>query len=241
MSDGGEDQTASGSWQPDPTGRYKLRWRNDAGDWTHHVYSDDGTLGSDPYDAQDVPRRAEPTLEQMSATRVTRPADSAQKPPRSGRRKLLIALGIVAALLIVSGIIGSLIEPDSDTSGASSPPTETIPEPAPAQTSPPPDTEADCARKTGRATTLAAQWLVEAETVMTGEYNSATLAYDVAILTYDDMQDANLAAYACNLEREWYEESERWADLATTAQDIKAELHYACSTELAPSGFECGS
>ena len=30
---GGEDQTASGAWEPDPTGRYKLRWRNDAGDW----------------------------------------------------------------------------------------------------------------------------------------------------------------------------------------------------------------
>ena len=41
----------SGSWQPDPTGRYKLRWRDASGDWTQHVYSDDGKMGSDPYDA----------------------------------------------------------------------------------------------------------------------------------------------------------------------------------------------
>ena len=61
MSDGGGGQTASGSWQPDPTGRSKLRWRNEAGDWTDHVYSDDGKMGSDAYDApteqppQDLP------------------------------------------------------------------------------------------------------------------------------------------------------------------------------------------
>ena len=51
MNDADENQSASGSWQPDPTGRYKLRWRNEAGDWTDHVYSDDGKMGSDPYDA----------------------------------------------------------------------------------------------------------------------------------------------------------------------------------------------
>ena len=51
MNDADENQSASASWQPDPTGRYKLRWRNEAGDWTHHVYSEDGKMGSDPYDA----------------------------------------------------------------------------------------------------------------------------------------------------------------------------------------------
>ena len=49
MSDTGGGQTASGSWQPDPTGRYKLRWRNDAGDWANHVYGSDGAMGGDPY------------------------------------------------------------------------------------------------------------------------------------------------------------------------------------------------
>lgn len=37
MNDTGQGQTAEGSWQPDPTGRYKLRWRNAAGNWTDHV------------------------------------------------------------------------------------------------------------------------------------------------------------------------------------------------------------
>lgn len=135
-----------------------------------------------------------------------------------------------------------LIDPDADTtSGASSQSTATALEQAPAQTSPSPDTEADCVRKIGRATTLATQWLNEAETVMPGDFNSATLAFDVAMLTYDDMQDANLAAYSCNLEREWHDEAERWAELATTTQNLKAELHYVCSTELEPRGFECWS
>ena len=51
MNDAGETQSASGSWQQDPTGRYKLRWRNESGDWTNHVYSKDGKMGSDPYNA----------------------------------------------------------------------------------------------------------------------------------------------------------------------------------------------
>ena len=49
MSDSHENRSPSGSWQPDPSGRHKLRWRDKAGVWTHHVYSDDGKLGSDLY------------------------------------------------------------------------------------------------------------------------------------------------------------------------------------------------
>ena len=240
MTDTENGPDASGSWQPDPTGRFRLRWRRDTGEWTNHVYSSEGALGNDPYDTPPVPRPPTPANEKLSDGH--QPTMGAQRPRLSRGKKLLIVLGIIVALFIVSGIVGGLVELDSDTtSGTSSQPTETTLKPAPAQTSPPPDTEADCTRKIGRATTLAAQWLNEAETVMTGDFNSATLAYDIAILTYDDMQDANLAAFACNLEREWYEESERWADLATTAQNLKAELHYACSTELEPRGFECGS
>lgn len=55
MTDPDENQSTSGSWQPDPTGRYKLRWRNEAGDWTRHVYNDDGELGSDAYDSPSEP------------------------------------------------------------------------------------------------------------------------------------------------------------------------------------------
>ena len=55
MSGGGDDQTSSGSWQPDPTGRHRLRWRNEAGDWTDHVANDDGTLGNDPYESPTAP------------------------------------------------------------------------------------------------------------------------------------------------------------------------------------------
>ena len=51
MTDAENGPDTSGSWQPDPTGRYKLRWRNEAGDWTQHVYSDDGKVGNDPYNA----------------------------------------------------------------------------------------------------------------------------------------------------------------------------------------------
>ena len=49
MTDDNENQNNSSSWQPYPTGRYKLRWRDETGDWTHHVYSNEGELGSDPY------------------------------------------------------------------------------------------------------------------------------------------------------------------------------------------------
>ncbi len=55
MSDAHEDQNASGSWQPDPTSRYKLRWRDAAGNWTDHVYSSDGQMGNDPYDTPSPP------------------------------------------------------------------------------------------------------------------------------------------------------------------------------------------
>ena len=45
----GEHQTTEGSWQPDPTGRYKLRWLNTSDIWTDHVYSADGTPATDPF------------------------------------------------------------------------------------------------------------------------------------------------------------------------------------------------
>lgn len=38
---------AAGSWRPDPTGRWKLRWQLHTGEWTHQIYSADGIRGMD--------------------------------------------------------------------------------------------------------------------------------------------------------------------------------------------------
>ena len=50
MTDTENGPDASGSWQPDPTGRYRLRWQRGTGEWTGHVYSSEGELANDPYD-----------------------------------------------------------------------------------------------------------------------------------------------------------------------------------------------
>ena len=92
MTDGG-GQASDGSWQPDPTGRHEQRWRRNTGEWTHHVWSG-GELGSDPFDAPPAP---------------------SGKPRRSRGRKLLIAFGIAVALIVVLAVIGSFIEPESDS------------------------------------------------------------------------------------------------------------------------------
>ena len=79
MNDADEGQNASGSWQPDPTGRYKLRWRSEAGGWTDHVYSEDGKMGSDPYDApteQPPPTGQAPPKEPPSAPQSELPETS---------------------------------------------------------------------------------------------------------------------------------------------------------------------
>lgn len=55
MNDADKNQNASGSWQPDPTGRFKLRWRNETGNWTDHVYSSEGEMGNDPYETPPPP------------------------------------------------------------------------------------------------------------------------------------------------------------------------------------------
>lgn len=243
MSDANENQSVSGSWQSDPTGRYKLRWRAAAGDWTDHVYSSEGELGNDPYDTPPAPIPPPPASETPAAGDSPHSA-VAQKAPKRRRKKLLVALGIIVGLFIALGIAGSLMESEPNTTpGSPSQPTDASSAPATtaAPASPPADTESDCRRQIGRATTLATSWLGEAETVLSDDFSSATLAFDVAMLTYDDMQEANLAAYACALEVEWYDEAERWADAAEAAQNLKAELHFMCTTELEPRGHECRS
>ena len=72
MTDTGGSQAASGSWEPDPTGRYRLRWRYEAGDWTDHVYGEDGTMGNDRYNSP-----VERLTEQDSAQGVPSPPSEA--------------------------------------------------------------------------------------------------------------------------------------------------------------------
>ena len=114
MADAGNGSVASGSWRPDPTGRYKLRWQLSTGEWTDHVYSEEGEPGRDPYDAPSVPRSPTPADDTLSEGR--HPDAGARKPPRSGRRTLLIVLGTIGALIIVLGVIGGLAAVFSDTS-----------------------------------------------------------------------------------------------------------------------------
>ena len=87
MSDGGGGQTASGSWQPDPTGRSKLRWRNEAGDWTDHVYSADGEMGNDPYPPapEPTPDEARPSL--LARRKAVFEAREAERKAKYGTKK----------------------------------------------------------------------------------------------------------------------------------------------------------
>ena len=55
MTDTENGPDASGSWQPDPTGRYRLRWQRGTGEWTGHVYSSEGALPMTPYDTPPAP------------------------------------------------------------------------------------------------------------------------------------------------------------------------------------------
>ena len=95
--------------------------------------------------------------------------------------------------------------------------------------------ENDCDRKIGRARTLAESWLAEAEAALTGD----TLAYDVATLTYSQMQGANLDAFECTLNDERYEEAEAWADLSLAGQSLHDDLLVICAEEFEPLGHEC--
>ena len=93
MNNAGQGQNAAGSWQPDPTGRYKLRWRNETGNWTEHVYSDDGKLGSDHYTPP-----PESAKEQEGSTAVTAPGPAPQRATiRLRRRHDLMLVAWIAA------------------------------------------------------------------------------------------------------------------------------------------------
>ena len=81
MNGADEGQSASGSWQADPTGRYKLRWRDAAGDWTDHVYSSEGEMGNDPYETPPPPPPPPPDSDQGHTS------PEQDRPPLLARRK----------------------------------------------------------------------------------------------------------------------------------------------------------
>ena len=82
MNDADEHQHASGSWQSDPTGRYKLRWRNETGTWTDHVCGEDGKMGSDLYAPP-----PEPAQEQERPSAATTPSPPPQRATMRLRRR----------------------------------------------------------------------------------------------------------------------------------------------------------
>ena len=120
----GGGQTPDGSWQPDPTGRFKLRWQRSSGEWTDHVYSSEGALGSDPYDTPSPPPPPSRAPDRSRrSTAGSQPTGGAQKPRRSLGKRLVIAISIIVGGLIVISVIGNLV--DSGTSAVDTRPTIT--------------------------------------------------------------------------------------------------------------------
>lgn len=96
-----DDDNPQGSWQSDPTGRFKLRWQRASGKWTHHVHDHDGNPQTDPYTPEpEKPRKKRKIL-----------------------RRVFIALGVAMALIVVLAVIGALVEQDADP--AATPPSTT--------------------------------------------------------------------------------------------------------------------
>lgn len=120
----GGSQSPDGSWQSDPTGRYKLRWQRSSGEWTDHVYSSEGALGSDPYDTPSPPPPPSRAPDRRRrSTDSSQPMESVQQSRKSFGKRLVIAIGIIIGGLIVVSVIGNLI--DSGTSAVDTRPTAT--------------------------------------------------------------------------------------------------------------------
>ena len=101
-----DNDPQQGEWLPDPTGRFKLRWQRDTGEWTRHVYDHDKNPHQDPY-----------------APEPTRP-----RKKRRIWRWVLIVWGASAALIVVLAVIGALIElPDPEPAPAATKPATTRP------------------------------------------------------------------------------------------------------------------
>ena len=148
-------------------------------------------------------------------------SDVATVPVKAGRKRRKWPW-IVLACVVALAAAGVVSESEDE-------------QPRPATTTTAAVIENDCNRKIGRAKTLASLWLAEAEAAIEGD----TLAYDVATLTYDQMQGANMDAFACALAEERYNESEAWSDLALTGQSLHDDLLVICIEEFEPLGHVC--
>lgn len=96
-----DNDAPQGSWHPDPTGRFKLRWQRSTGEWSHHVHDHDGNPHTDPYYA---------------------PESEKPRKKRKIWRWVLILWGGSAVLLVVLAAVGALteLEPESATTRPSS-------------------------------------------------------------------------------------------------------------------------
>ena len=251
VNDAGEGQNASGSWQPDPTGRYKLRWQLGTGEWTDHVYSSEGELGNDPYDTP--PPTPSPPGVEMPDLGDSPHSAGAPKPPKRRRKKLLIALGVIIGLFIVLAIIGSFIPDPETTSTEPSPPTTT------ART------------ETTRATTTTARQTTTTQSLASTEEDCAVrsslmgmlsgeviglfeeLSLQSAIGDIEGMQETyGIIAWTMadlpDMTRETIEICRPHAPQATldaiesnfaVAEAGWRELQQTCRSDLAPLGFDC--
>lgn len=101
---------APAAWHPDPTGRHELRWW-DGTVWTDHV-SDHGVAG---WDALAGPAPV-PSIPTLTPSPAPAPAPSPTLAPNSPSRWLIwVAVGVVAAVGIVGGVVMTMRGSDSGT------------------------------------------------------------------------------------------------------------------------------
>ena len=99
--------------------------------------------------------------------------------------------------------------------------------------------EADCRQAVARAQFLGESWAQEGQAVFTAAFNDATLAYDVAMLTYDQMMGAAAQARDCSAALGWTDASNAIGDLIDISPSLRNDLRTHCEAAFAPFGFDC--
>ncbi|MDE0160145.1 MAG: helix-hairpin-helix domain-containing protein [Acidimicrobiaceae bacterium] len=117
MTDGERRQPVDGSWQPDPTGRHKLRWQRGGGEWTDHIYSHAGEPGLDPYVAA-----------ASSSDSSARPRRGRSKRPLYRRWWAFVIYGVLAATVVAQALESP--EPESSQEVEAIPAAESVSDPA---------------------------------------------------------------------------------------------------------------
>ncbi len=170
---GGDDEVgniSSGSWEADPTGRFRWRWRDATGDWTDQVSGADRELRVDPIDRTLTPRPG-PSVSSESRGR------GRSKPPLYRRWWMLGVYGFISLVVLVGACADTESddasvqddasdEPNEDASAESESsangdttnslaleaPANTVPAPiteAPATTAAPPEDESGAVEQSG--------------------------------------------------------------------------------------------